>query len=190
MKIASQKANVKSITLSKYILLTCMTLKIPINDFFKVSRLAYFIQAWSYTLYQNSITEELPEAAVVGPIYRSIQNFYKKIGGANMMLIFKQLEGITDENINDQEFILNLASSYEESLGLYKTNDQHVKIIELISEVINKYGNKEDIELNILCHNEQPYLKARGDILPFTNSRNKITLKSMSNYYNSLLLDN
>lgn len=58
--------------------------------------------------------------------------------------------------------------------------------IETINAVIAHYGNKSSHWLSELTHQEDPWVKARGDLPRGARGNEEITLSSMTEYYGSL----
>jgi uncharacterized phage-associated protein len=58
---------------------------------------------------------------------------------------------------------------------------------EHLSEVLNVYGGYTATQLERLTHQEPPWREARGSLAPDEPSRNVIPLKTMKDYYSSLL---
>ena len=56
-----------------------------------------------------------------------------------------------------------------------------------LSEVLRVYGGHTATQLERLTHQELPWREARGSLPPDEPSRNVISLKTMKDYYSSLL---
>jgi uncharacterized phage-associated protein len=135
----------------------------------KLQKLLYYIEAWSL-VHLDSIIDEDFEAWIHGPVIPSVYHEYKKFSYApilNNYLIGK----------NASDFIVE----FEES------NKNFHKYFELIDNVLNKYGILSSRELELLSHNEKPWIKARGNAGVVDNSNTIISKSDMKSFYSSLI---
>lgn len=135
----------------------------------KLQKLLYYIQAWHFVYFngENIYEDEiLPEAWVHGPVYPMIYDEYKSF-------TFKPI--IPDSAIEE---------SLDDSLKKISLNEDQ---IDLIQQVLNKYGIKSAFELEFLSHSESPWIEARKNLKPHISSNNIISKQIMINYYSSLL---
>jgi len=135
----------------------------------KLQKLLYYIQAWHFVYFEdNNLFDEdvLPQAWVHGPVFPSIYDTYKEFTYKPIMP-----EDVIEETLNDSLLKLNL----------------NVDQIDLVQQVINKYGSKSAFELEFLSHSEAPWIEARKNIKPNMPSSNTISKQSIIDYYSSLL---
>lgn len=135
----------------------------------KLQKILYYIEAWSL-VYHSSIIDEDFEAWVHGPVIPSIYHHFKGFGYLPIQSKYKK-----DETPNSRWY--KLVSDLE-----LKKDE-----IDLIVEVLNKYGSLSSFELEKLSHSEMPWLRARGDVGPFDACFNIIDKKIMKQYYSSLV---
>lgn len=164
---------VSILELAKYVGLSVLSKGENISPL-KLQKLLYYIQAWYMVLTtneNNTLFVESPEAWVNGPVYPNVFYAYKsKVG--NMCEHLHACDfGCEDDDILDT--ISNLART----LPLSKEQ------IELIDSVITLYGTKSQNQLIFMTHSEKPWSEARGNLLPYEKSNNKISLHTMYTYY-------
>lgn len=111
---------------------------------------------------------ERPQAWVHGPVYPTIYHKYKHY--ESQPILFK--ETLTDEQLNNQ---------LEEIVGKSK------EVQDFIESILKFYGVKSAFELEMLTHNEAPWIKARTGLQPLTPSSKEIDLSMAKEYYASLL---
>lgn len=141
----------------------------------KLQKLLYYIQSWHMVLMKSveeRLFEDVPEAWVNGPVYPSIYKEYK--GKVNGMCDYLSS---SDFGANQDEDILDAISKIYSELGL------NVNQARIIDSVITLYGTKSQNELIFMTHSEKPWSEARGNLLPFEKSENKISLETMYSYY-------
>lgn len=122
----------------------------------KLQKLVYYAQAWHYTLFGHPLFSERIEAWVNGPV---VPTLYARFACT-----------LKNESIKIDKSILNT------TVFPYDT-------AKLLNEIIQIYGERSGSYLEDLTHSEQPWIKARGILLPFVICKNEITLTSMKEYY-------
>jgi uncharacterized phage-associated protein len=132
----------------------------------KLQKLLYYIQAWHLVYFNDKLFNEIPEAWVHGPVFPSVYGSYKK---------FKAKPIIFDKGISREDLVC-LLESFE------LTDNQK----EYIEAVINTYGRKSALELEILSHKEKPWVEARRGLTDFDLCSNPINLDTMKSYYSEL----
>lgn len=140
----------------------------------KLQKMLYYAQAWHMVYFgeENTLFEDVPEAWVNGPVYRRIYEKYRHIG------IYEQM---TPSAIGEsEEGISKLAELTSSAMGL--TRDQN----EYLESVISHYGSMSADRLVLLTHSEGPWNDARKNAAPFEYSNERISHKSMFDYYSSL----
>lgn len=122
----------------------------------KLQKLCYYSQAWTFTWTDKLLFEERFEAWTNGPVCPDL--FFKHQG----KFIVKP------EDINGNPDAL--------------TDDEK----ESIDIVIRDYGYMQPYELRELTHKEAPWKNARGNLPEEATCNNVITPESMGLYYGSL----
>ncbi len=168
MKIG--KVNILDI--ASFVLLHCIKNEISISHL-KLQKLLYYIQAWHLVYFsKNQIFDEVPEAWVNGPVYRSVYNKFKDFQ------MYNRLEYKKDK-------LDKLESEYKDSID--KLNVLSKNQIEFLNAVIGNYATMSHDKLVLLTHSEDPWNKARKDCKPFEYSNNQISIDDMFEFYSSKL---
>lgn len=154
--------------LSDFVILYCHNLGVNISPL-KLQKLLYYIQSWHITKFdKNILFDELPEAWVNGPVYRSVYNQYKDK--------FFRNEAINNEL--EESGLSEKTMQVSNSLGLSEEK------VEFITAVLNVYASMSDEKLVLLTHNEEPWNNARQGLSPIARSTNKISPEIIYDYYN------
>lgn len=132
----------------------------------KLQKLLYYVQAWHLVHLDSPLLEEDFEAWVHGPVLPSLYHELKSYG-------FNNIEVINDELDSSQERIEKRA----------KNNNLSEDQLELIFSVLNQYGHLSSFELEMLTHNESPWLEARGNTPPHVRCRSIISKEKMKSFY-------
>jgi uncharacterized phage-associated protein len=119
----------------------------------KLQKLVYYAQAWTLAMTNKPLFSEKIEAWIHGPAIPSLYKKFKKYGSKPISL--------------DQ------LSSKQPSLS---SN-------EVLDEVWRVYGKYDANYLEILTHQEDPWLHARDEMEFEESSKAEITHESMKNYY-------
>lgn len=122
----------------------------------KLQKLLYYAQAWSLALENKAIFKEPIEAWIHGPVVPQIYRQYKKFG-------FGQ---ITDDSLIDQA-----------PINPYRG---------ILDEIWRVYGKYDSDYLELLTHNEDPWIFARSEIDIKKASQVIISHEIMRTYYSSL----
>ena len=67
------------------------------------------------------------------------------------------------------------------------TPARDAEIVSHIDDVLNAYGDLTPVQLERLTHQEAPWIEARAGLAPDEPSRNAISMKSMREFYSSLV---
>jgi uncharacterized phage-associated protein len=59
------------------------------------------------------------------------------------------------------------------------------EVSEHLDEIIEVFGVESGVSLELMTHQEEPWIEARGDLDPTENSRNAISKETMARYYKS-----
>lgn len=142
----------------------------------KLQKILYYEQAWYMVFFGKQLLfEDIPEAWVNGPVYKTIWYEYK--GKVPYMTDHLQSEDFLEEGETSEDAIKQLASSMNLS-----SNE-----IDFLDSVFNTYGTKSQDQLVFLTHCETPWAEKREGLKPFEHSDRKLSLESMFNYYNERL---
>lgn len=124
----------------------------------RLQKLLYYVQGCSLALRKKPMFEERIEAWAHGPVVASLYPFFANYKNAS---------------IHQEDF------PYEG--GLNKTEK------ELIQCVWNIYKKYSATSLREMTHNEEPWIKARGQKKPADKCSTEITPASMKKYFNTLI---
>jgi uncharacterized phage-associated protein len=125
----------------------------------KLQKLVYYAQAWTLALTEKPLFSEKFEAWIHGPAIPSLYGKFKKFG-------FKPVES---QNSNFEP--------------------QTIPHSEILDEVWRVYGKYDANYLEVLTHQEEPWINARDALEIEKSSSNEITLDSMKNFYIQKLKD-
>lgn len=134
----------------------------------KLQKLLYFVEAWHLVHFGESIVDEEFEAWVHGPV---IPEVYRKLKGAG----FNNIE-VTAEDFDTVE---------EEINSIIERNHLSSDQLDLVGSVLDKYGPLSSMELELLTHNEDPWIKARSGLGPHEASNTVMTKKRIKEYYSA-----
>lgn len=123
----------------------------------KLQKLVYYAQAWSLALIGKPLFSEKFEAWIHGPAIPSLYRKFKQFG-------FKPVES-QKPNFNPSTL-------------------PHTDILD---EVWRVYGKYDANYLEILTHQEEPWITAREALEFDLSSSNEISLELMKNYYSQKL---
>lgn len=133
----------------------------------KLHKILYYVQAWHLVYFKGKlIFNEPPQAWVHGAVYPSIYLKYKHYK-------YEPIIPKSDVSID----------TLNNKLKSFNISEQQKQYLE---SVLNYYGSKSAIELEILVHYEPPYKKARKELKEFEKSNNVISFFDMKEYYSSI----
>ena len=139
----------------------------------KLQKVLYYIQAWHLVKFDNQdIFDELPQAWVNGPVYRSIYRKYSNSFYRNDIIPLQE---------KDPEKLL---TRQIDELGLSE------KEMKFLNVIMKHYASKDEGFLVLKTHSEKPWNKARKGLKPFERSNNKIKAKWMYDYYSEVVKNN
>lgn len=140
----------------------------------KLQKLLYYEQAWYMVFFNKEhLFDDVPEAWVNGPVYRSVWDAYK--GKVKYFTDQLHEDDFVDGNVSIENKIKRLAVSMSLS-----ENE-----IAFLDSVFNTYGMKSQDQLVLLTHAEKPWADQRKDLAPFEHSNRTIPLDCMYEYYNN-----
>ncbi|SFI28549.1 Panacea domain-containing protein [Halpernia frigidisoli] len=135
----------------------------------KLQKLLYYVEAWHLVNFKKPILQEDFQAWVHGPV---IPDLYQKLKdfGFNDLAIINEEEETVDKEI---EYII-------------KKNEIDSNQLDFIYSVLDNYGSLSSFDLELLSHNEKPWIEARGNCAPHERCTNIISKKSMFKFYSEL----
>lgn len=137
-----------------------------------LQKVLYYMQAWSLVYFDDPTFKEHPQAWVHGPVYPSVYHDFKEKGYSPI-----DIYDFETEETDVSEYI----QSFKKESGLDKEK------FELFDAVYSKYGSLEPFKLVVLTHKEEPWIEQRKGLGEFDKSNNKISFKTMKEYYSKLL---
>jgi len=135
----------------------------------KLQKILYYIQSWHVAKFnKHTLFNELPEAWVNGPVYRSVYNMYKQNFYRTSPILLKIAE-------NQAETILSIK---KDELDVEKEQ------IEVIHTITKFYASFEEQQLVLMTHTDAPWNIARIGFDDFERCNKDITADSMYEFYN------
>lgn len=125
----------------------------------KLQKLCYYAQSWSLVFTGKPMFEGDFQAWVHGPVNASLWNRLNDYGYLN---------------IEQSKFSKDRAQFDDETLSV-------------LNDVWATYGKYSGYQLELLTHQEKPWIEAREGLLPTQPSQNVIKQKTMREYYSSLI---
>jgi uncharacterized phage-associated protein len=138
----------------------------------KLQKLLYYVEAWNLVHLQNPLMEEDFEAWVHGPVLPSLYHELKQFK-------FNDLKVVADE-FDTPDDIVN---------AIIQKNELTGNQLELIYSVLDKYGSMNSFQLELLTHNESPWIEARKGVPPHEPCTNIIPKPKIKLFYSSLIAD-
>jgi uncharacterized phage-associated protein len=136
----------------------------------KLQKLLYYVEAWNLVHLDKPLIDEDFQAWVHGPVLPSLYHRLKEFGFDNIKVI------------NDEKDTVD-----EEIEAIIEKNNLSEDQLELIYSVLNRYARLSSLELEILTHNEAPWLEARRGLPPHEPCKNIIEKSRMKEFYSSML---
>lgn len=155
---------------ARYIALSLLTKQMTVSPL-KLQKLLYYSQAWSMVFFgrEHQLFADVPQAWVNGPVYSTIYNVWKDRNMCEHLL--PKDFGTTEAGVDDA------FGDVTELLGL--NNDE----IQLLEQIVLKYGSKSQNYLIFLTHSELPWCEKREGLKPFERSVTPLSLDTMYQYY-------
>ena len=129
----------------------------------KLQKLCYYAQSWSLALRDKPLFKGNFYAWAHGPVNQKLRKEFQDISYGK----------ITSSDFRDPERELKLTPFDKEER-------------ELLKRVWATYGQYSGSELEILTHQETPWLEQRTGLSPYEDSDNIIQEESMKSYYRNL----
>ncbi len=136
----------------------------------KLQKLLYYVEAWNMVHLGTPLINEDFEAWVHGPVLPSVYRQLKEFGFNNLRVI------------NEEE-----DAAEKEIAEIIKNNQLNEDQLSVVYSVLDKYGSMSAFELEILTHNESPWLEARAGIPPHISCNAIIPKQKMKSFYASLI---
>jgi uncharacterized phage-associated protein len=154
---------IDSIELSRYLLA-----KYGGMSHLKLQKLIYYVEAWHLAYFGESIIDDDFEAWLHGPVSQKVWHNFKDFEfPLHNILVVKKDEA--------PEII-----AYVESKIVADQKD-------LITDVLEEYGNKSAYYLECLTHSELPWVEARSGYPPDAKCSNRISKDTMRKFYHKAL---
>lgn len=136
----------------------------------KLQKILYYLQAWYLVYFDKALLfEDVPEAWVNGPVYRSVYEAYRSKGKYDQF----RISDVVAEGETSEEAISRLLNS----MGLSE------KELDFVEAIYNHYGSMSHDYLVYLTHSQKPWNEARKGLQPFEYTDQKISLDLMYDYY-------
>lgn len=155
---------------ARYIALSLLTKQMTVSPL-KLQKLLYYAQAWNMVFFGRAKTlfADCPQAWVNGPVYPTIYNIWKE---KNMC------EHLTPEDFGTSD------EHVDEALAdVTKMLDLDDNEIQLLEQIVLKYGSKSQNYLIFLTHSELPWCEKREGLKPYERSTKELSLDTMYSYY-------
>lgn len=155
---------------ARYIALSLLTKQMTVSPL-KLQKLLYYAQAWSMVFFgrQNQLFADVPQAWVNGPVYPAIYNMWKNRNMCDHLS--PENFGTTEKDVDDALCCVT------KELGL--SDDE----IQLLEQIVLKYGSKSQNYLIFLTHSELPWCEKREGLKPYERSVKPLSLDTMYKYY-------
>ncbi|HML85126.1 MAG TPA: DUF4065 domain-containing protein [Bacteroidales bacterium] len=145
--------------ISDYVIFRCKSEGNVDLSILKHQKLLYYIQAWHLAFHNVPAFDASFQAWIHGPVNREIYELYKE----NKYLYSEMsIEDMLDPNVIDK-----LSSNIKE----------HVDII------LDSYAKYSATDLEIMTHQEEPWIEARKGFKPNERCENDIKNETMTRYY-------
>ena len=165
---------VNILDMAKYIILRLLQNGNTITPL-KLQKILYYLQAWFLVYFDKQrLFENQPEAWVNGPVYRDVYDEYRNKG------MYSQLT-LADAGVTDVDEVPSVLGGLHQSMNL---SDAQWALIE---QVLTHYGSMSQDRLVFLTHSQLPWNEARRGVQPFAYSEQKISFKSMYDYYSQAI---
>lgn len=135
----------------------------------KLQKLIYYVEAWNLVHLETPLFDENFEAWIHGPVLPELYHKLKEIGFNNLEVVNDQFDAV-DKEIE----------------AIIQKNNLSENQLELIYSVLNKYSGLSSLELELLTHNEAPWIEARQGCAPHEPCHNVISKVRMREFYTSL----
>jgi len=122
----------------------------------KLQKLCYYAKAWHLALYDENLVSEPFEAWIHGPVNPALYDVYKHYGEDDIDLT-EELKKTDIENFDE--------------------------FFTFVLQVYDSYGHLDGNELEIISHEEKPWIEARGNKRPWESCDTIISEDIMKYFY-------
>lgn len=129
----------------------------------KHQKLLYYVQAWHLAFFGKPLFNQDFQAWIHGPVNREIYDIYKDTKNLYSELFF--------ENLIDQKNIEKLTEEERNH----------------IDTVLDSYANYSSTQLEIMTHNEDPWIETRKGLTAYERCEKIIPKEIMESYYKARL---
>lgn len=133
----------------------------------KLQKLLYYVKAWGLVYFEDGVLCDDFEAWAHGPVCPVVYQAYKQYGF-----------GLIDTDMSEDQ-ALALVTNFRNKQLINGLSD----IMDLIDSVFEKYGQLTSLQLELLTHQEDPWLEARRGLSPTKNGNHVISEESMRKFY-------
>jgi uncharacterized phage-associated protein len=151
-------ARIDPVDLANYILA-----KLGVVDHLKLQKLLYYVQSWHLAFFGTPLFDEDFKAWVHGPVLLSVWHKLKEHSQLSKRVQLKP------------QFVKKALDKVNGSL--------YAEQIELVTDVLEEYGNKTGYHLEGLTHAEQPWRSARIGLQPDEPGSRIIRKATMKEFY-------
>ena len=124
----------------------------------KLQKLVYYAQAWYLANYKKPLFAEKFEAWIHGPVQPELYSEFKSFRWSPIDLDVEEIPASITKDIAD-----------------------------FLDEVVEAYFKYDGLDLEIMTHNELPWIEARKGISPDKSSKEIISEETMQTFYSDLL---
>lgn len=157
--------------LVKVVVLYCNLNGLSISPL-KLQKILYYIQAWHIAKFDKApLFDELPEAWVNGPVYRSVYDLLKP-------------KFFRNDSI-ERKIEKSVGQDFDDALGDLDLTEEQKSVL---NSVLKFYCPKDNGTLVLKTHSDDPWNEAREGLGPFERSTNHISVDSMYNFYSAKLV--
>jgi len=130
----------------------------------KLNKLLYYVKAWGVVYFDDGVIDDDFEAWMHGPVCPPVYQEYKKYGFSPIPLF------------SDEESAQNFVNTFDRN---YQDTDK----LDMINAVFNKYGQLTAMQLELLSHQETPWMESRKGLSPIEQGHSVISVESMRRFY-------
>lgn len=136
----------------------------------KLQKILYYVQAWHIVKHdRHQLFNELPQAWVNGPVYRSVYNTYKDRFYRSSPLMMRRVREEGDIVLEELKNNLNVSDVQLETINI----------------ILKHYSSMDEGKLVLLTHNDSPWNEAREGLGEFDRCEKNISIDSMYSFYSN-----
>lgn len=139
----------------------------------KLQKLLYYVKAWGLVYFKDGILKDDFEAWVHGPVCPAVYQAYKKYGF-----------NLIDNDMTEEE-ALAIVDGFREKQVAEGCGEK----MDLVDAVFDKYGQITSLQLELLTHQEEPWMEARQGLSPIENGNRVISEETMRRFYDLVMFD-